>query len=96
MVRVEGLDWDDWNVAHIAKHAVSPAEVEEFCRGEHIVRQAHSGRLMLIGSTAGGRLLAIILAPEAGDDFYPVTARPADRRERTDYRTEKVRKDNDN
>jgi uncharacterized DUF497 family protein len=61
---------------------VSPAEVEEACTNEHVVREAKLGRMMLIGSTNGGRVLAVILAEEENDAYYTITARPADRKER--------------
>jgi uncharacterized DUF497 family protein len=86
---VRRLIRDSWNVAHIARHNVVPREVEEVCHGDHIVRETYAGRLMLIGPTAGGRMLAVVLAPEGDDGYYPVTARPADRKERTIYRMER-------
>ena len=76
-------------MAHIARHQVSPEEVEEVCQGEHIVRQGYSGRLMLIGPTFSGHMLAIVLEPDDEEDvYYPVTARPASRKERRLYREE--------
>jgi len=30
MLSVEGLIWDEWNKDHIAKHNVTPEEVEKF------------------------------------------------------------------
>jgi hypothetical protein len=42
---------------------------------------------MLIGRTRTGRALAAILDPDTGADgvYYPVTARPTDRKERKIY-----------
>ncbi|MBI3734738.1 MAG: BrnT family toxin [Chloroflexi bacterium] len=88
MITIRRLVWDDWNVAHIARHQVVPAEVEQVCHGDHLVRETHHTRLMLIGPTRRGRMLVIILAPEADDQYYVVTARPADRRERRLYEQE--------
>ena len=59
--------WDTWNVAHIARHQVTPEEVEEVCRGAYIVREGYKGRVMLIGPTRNSRMLAVILDPEEQD-----------------------------
>lgn len=49
MIFLRKLVWDSWNVAHIARHEVTPNEVEEVCHGEYIVRQTYDDRLLLIG-----------------------------------------------
>ncbi len=76
-------------MAHIALHQVTPEEVEEICHGSPLVQQSYSERLVLIGPTLSGRMLAAVLAPEEEGVYYPVTARPASRRERTLYEQEK-------
>ena len=48
MIVIRRLIWDSWNVAHIARHEVTPDEVEEVCQGEYIVRQTYDERLLLI------------------------------------------------
>lgn len=43
-------------------------------------------RKRVIGATQDGRILTIILAPSGKSEiYYPVTARPADRKERALY-----------
>ena len=88
MVVVRRLSWDPRNVAHIARHQVTPDEVEQVCRGRPVVLGRFGGRLILIGSTQGGRMLAAMLDPEGGDVYSPVTARPASRQERRYYQTQ--------
>jgi uncharacterized DUF497 family protein len=78
---VEQLIWEEWNVEHIARHDVRPQEVEEVCHGQFVASATYGGRLRLIGRTANGRMLTIILAPEGEGNYYPVTARPASRKE---------------
>lgn len=85
MLEVKRLIWDPANVAHIARHAVTPSEVAEACRGIHIVRTAYRGRLMVIGVTESGRTLTVVLDAAGDGVYYPVTARPASRRERGLY-----------
>lgn len=73
-------------MAHIAGHQVTPDEVEELCHGPHVDGEADKGRIILIGPTVAGRMLAAILDPEAqAGVYYPVSARPASRKERRKY-----------
>ncbi len=88
MVYVRRLRWDAWNVAHIARHHVTPEEVEEVCQGVAMTSETYLGRLRLIGASSSGRMLTIILAPEDEDVYYTITARPASRKERGRYSRE--------
>jgi uncharacterized protein len=92
-VEVRRLRWDPGNVAHIARHGVTPEEVEQVCHAEHAQREAYGGRIMLIGPTVAGRLLSVVLEPEGAGDYYPVTARPASRKERRIYPAETIGED---
>jgi uncharacterized DUF497 family protein len=86
MLTVRRLVWEETNIAHIAIHDVVPEEVEQLCHGPFIVGAARLGRLILIGPTASGRMLAAILDPEPEPDvYYPVSARSASRKERRRY-----------
>lgn len=91
MVRIRQLLWDDWNVAHIARHEATPEDVEAVCHGPHIAYTTYARRLLLIGPAREGQLLTVVLAPKQADTYYPVTARPASRKERRWY--EAVRKE---
>jgi len=83
LTRVQRLTWDDWNVLHIARHEVTPDEVEQVCHGNPSTDSSHSNRLLVTGPTVTGRVLTVILAPAAGPAvYYPVTARPASKKER--------------
>lgn len=88
MLHVRGLIWDDWNVRHIARHGVTPGDVVEVCRTRHIVRETYAGRLIVIGTNSSGDVLTVILSPQRADIYYPITARPASRKERRAYREE--------
>ena len=86
MLTIRRLIWDAWNVAHIARHHVIPEEVEEVCHGQPITSQTYKGRLRVVGPTRRNRMLTVILAPTDNEGvYYPVTARPADRKERRNY-----------
>lgn len=89
MLIVRRLIWDDWNVAHIARHEVIPEEVEQVCHGAPVTSETYKGRLRVVGPTEAGRMLTVILDPEDEEAvYYPITARPADRKERRNYAQE--------
>jgi uncharacterized DUF497 family protein len=80
------LVWDPRNVAHVARHRMTVAEVEEACHIAPMFSQTYMGRIRVIGPTHTGRMLTVILDPEGEGVYYPVTARPASRKERRRYR----------
>ncbi len=91
MVYIRRLQWDAWNVAHIARHQAAPEEVEEVCRGDPVELESYKQRIVLIGPTTTGRTLAMVLGPIPGapNVYYAFTARPASRRERRYYQEQK-------
>lgn len=89
MLFIKRLIWDDWNVEHIARHGVSPQEVEEVCHGEYISFKSYDQRFQIIGSTNSERILTIILDPEPEEGvYYVVTAHTASRKDRKLYQKE--------
>ena len=86
MIHIRRLRWDDWNIAQIGHHGVIPEEAEEVCHGDFFLLQGKQRRIILIGPTNRGRILAVVLEHEGEGDYYPVTARPASRKEREWYR----------
>ena len=86
MLTIRRLIWDAWNIAHIARHRVIPEEVEEVCHGTPITSATYKGRIRVVGPTQARRMLTVILAPmDQPGVYYPITARPADRKERRNY-----------
>jgi uncharacterized DUF497 family protein len=81
--------WPADRVDHIARHQVSPEEVEEVCFGNPLVLRARSEGLNpvyhVLGQTLGGRRLLCILIRFPDGRGYPVTARPMTERERQRY-----------
>ncbi len=87
MLYVYRLEWDDWNEELIARHSVSPDEVEEAVfDNSYDASRARNEIYRLIGLTNGGRYLALFLAPRSGELFYEVRARDASDGERCLYR----------
>jgi uncharacterized DUF497 family protein len=82
---IEQLVWDDWNQNHITRHNVTPEEVEQVINNEYVFFASYNERIVVIGLTDTGRALHITLAARGAERYYVVTARVADRKERTYY-----------
>lgn len=54
--------WNDWNVGHIAEHAIAPYEAEEVVRRAQLPfpRDAGDGKFLVWGQTSAGRYLQVI------------------------------------
>lgn len=90
------LVWDSFNEAHIKeRHQLTQAEIEEVAYGpaENLkVQCTYGGRFLVTGPKADKRLLVIILASKGPGKYYPVSARPADKKERREYQEWKAGK----
>ncbi|MCC7164979.1 MAG: BrnT family toxin [Anaerolineae bacterium] len=96
MVEIKRLIWTEWTISHIAKHDVTIEEAVEECFGNPIAQEGHTGRLLIIGPTQSQRMLTIVVNPEDEEGVYKVvTARPAARKERRIYKSEKDGDEND-
>ncbi len=89
MIQFRRLRWNNWNIEHIARHGVTPEEVEEACLSDFLVLIGKKGRVLLLGLSQAGRMLAVVLHDEGEGVYYPVTARSASRKERRQYRATK-------
>ena len=91
-------DWDEFNIAHIARHGVSPEQVEEVYYGEGPLptlairtrarwpSSTGEDRYRLWGTDASGNLLEVIVAtyPDVGV-WRCVTAYPMSQASRSAY-----------
>lgn len=90
MVRVRRLVWDAWNIAHITRHDVTPEEVEDVCHTDALVQEGKKGRLLIIGLSKVGKMLTVIVDPEAQENvYYVTTARSTSKKERRLYTAKK-------
>ena len=94
-MNIRRLHWDERNTAHIARHGVSPEEVEEVLRGKYVPGTAYGGRESVIGHTVSGRMLTLFLHNFGQRGYYPVTARDASRQERFEYARKTATEDTD-
>lgn len=90
MQHVAALILDEHNLAEIARHHVSRAEVEQLVFNRHITApnpRGGRGSILLIGETNGGRTLTVPLAPTDDDGTWrPATAFDSSRNQRTLFR----------
>ncbi|WP_371781682.1 hypothetical protein [Streptosporangium subroseum] len=85
-MRIEEIMWDDWNEEHIARHEVSPAEVEQVAFTRPLrAKRMRNGIYAVYGQTDAGRYLTVFLAPRPSNAYYPVTARNMNQNERKQY-----------
>jgi uncharacterized DUF497 family protein len=68
------LEWDDENIEHIARHNVTPEEVEDVCYGSHLSERVGGGRYVLSAKSATGRYLNVVIQRIGRGLFRPITA----------------------
>lgn len=94
MTKYIKLRWSNYRIQHIAKHNITPEEVEEaiFEDKHRILRKGASSKdysgkqfYYAFGSTGEGRLLSIVLLHIGKATYIPITARDMDSAERKYY-----------
>jgi uncharacterized DUF497 family protein len=73
-LNIESLNWDDANIEHIARHQVTPAEVEDICFGSFIFTREASQRYILSGQSGSGRYLNVVIERIGKGVYRPITA----------------------
>ena len=85
------FDWDEANVAHIARHGITPEECEEaYQNGPMVIehqRRKRERRRLCLGETNAARLLTFVVTERKGKIRF-VTAHPMDASQREIYRGE--------
>ena len=88
-MQVHEFIWPDDRIDHIARHGVTPEEVEEACFGTALIQRARSGGdnpvYYILGQTASGRHLFCVVIQFPDGKGYPITARPMTDKERRRY-----------
>jgi uncharacterized protein len=94
-MRIEQIIWPEDRVEHIARHGVSPDEVEEVCFGQALVQRTRSEGenpvYYVLGQTEAGRYLFCVVIRFPDGNGYPVTAREMTAKEKRRYRKWKDR-----
>lgn len=81
-VELSELQWDEFNVEHIAKHDVSVVEVEEACKNKIYIDETYESRYLLVGKTKTDRMISVVLVNKHKLRYYAVTARDSSKGER--------------
>lgn len=82
---IAGLIWDNENVEHIAEHRVEPDEVEDVCYGKSRIEKIGGNKHAILGQTAEGRYLFVVVAHRGSRIFRVITAREMNENERRRY-----------
>lgn len=94
-MQIDGLIWPWERIEHIARHGVTPEEVEEVCFGHAFVQRAKSKGenpvYYILGQTGAGRCLFCVVIRFPDGNGYPVTARDMTTKEKRRYRKWKER-----
>jgi len=85
-MKIRRLIWDDWNEEHVLKHGVTTGEVEEVCYSKHYAIKSGKNKMAIWGQTEDGRYLLVVLGVREYGDYYPVTSRDMEDRERKQYK----------
>jgi uncharacterized DUF497 family protein len=89
-MRIHELVWSHDRIDHVARHGVTPEEVEEVCFGRPLVLRAKSEGenpvYYVLGQTDAGRCLFCVVIAFPDGKGFPVTARPMTEKEERRYR----------
>jgi len=87
-MKIRGFTWNDQNIKHIARHHLTPDEVEEVFL-DAIFRKGRESRLIVYGISNVGRYIFIVAAIKPGGLIRVITARDMTKSERRYYLKEK-------
>ena len=89
-MKIYELIWPQDRIEHIARHGVTPDEVEEVFLNKPFIQRAKSQGenpvYHVLGQTNSGRYLFCVVIRFPHSRGYPVTARPMTDREKRRYR----------
>ena len=89
-MKIHTFVWPEDRMDHVARHGVTPDEVEEVCFGRAMVQRAKSeGQnpvYYVLGETDAGRHLFCVVIRFPDGTGYPVTARTMTEKEKRRYR----------
>lgn len=90
-MRIRELLWPADRIDHIARHGITPEEVEEVCFGKpRVLRAKSQGEnpvYYVLGRTSAGRFLFCVVIQFPDGNGYPVTARDMTPNEKRRFRS---------
>jgi hypothetical protein len=90
-MKIEKIIWDEETVNHIARHAVTPEEVEEVLFSKDyrpVILKGKDGKYLAYGQTQNGRYLLVVWAIHYKRTGI-ITARDLTKKEKQFYRRTK-------
>lgn len=79
-MNIHELIWPESQIDHIARHGITPDELEEVCFGRSLAQKVQSeGKnpvYYVLGQTSAGLYLFCVVIQFPEGKGYPVTARP--------------------
>lgn len=79
-MKIWQIIWPEDRIEHIARHNITPEEVEEVCFGQALVHRAKSEGenpvYYVLGQTDARRYVFCVIIQFPDNNGYPVTARP--------------------
>ncbi len=75
---ISSIRWTDKSIEHIARHAISPKEVEEVCFNENdapFIRSGRENMHYVFGKTHSGRFLFVVVRFIRQGEVRVITAR---------------------
>jgi uncharacterized protein len=89
-MKIHAFVWPDDRIEHIARHGVTPEEVEQACFGRALVQRAKSQGenpvYYVLGRTDASRYLFCVVIRFPDGNGYPVTAREMTDKEKRRFR----------
>jgi uncharacterized DUF497 family protein len=86
-MEITWFEWDDNNIEHIARHNISPDEVEDVAFDDDPwIRKGRTGTRYLLGDTVAGRHLFIVSALKGKGVARVITAMDMDDKTRRLYK----------
>ena len=86
-MRISQILWDVDSILHIARHHVTPEEVEEAVfEGDSVILMGKQKRFIVLSQSGSGRYLMIVVAFKMKGRVRVITAREMNRKERTYYK----------
>lgn len=87
MIRISQILWDADSIFHIARHRLTPEEVEEAVfEGDSTILKGREKRYVILSRTGSGRYLFIVVAFKMKGRVRLITARDMDEKERRYYK----------
>jgi len=85
-MRFRAFQWDEENIFHIARHNITPEEVEEACFNNPLVLKWRKKSYCVYSQTDNGRYIMVIIQAKWIGVARVITARDMTKNERQKYK----------